>query len=244
MLDHIRIVLSHPTHAGNVGGAARAMKNMGLTHLHLIAPTPDYQGDVARARSAGAEDVLEQARVWPDIDTALADCALVIGTTARERAIAWPALSVRDAVQALLSAAPGSAALLFGQERSGLTNDELDRCTFVVTIPSDPKFASLNLASAVQIMAYELYRAISEPAEKDAPVRASEPLATDAELQALYQHLEQVLIEIAFLDPANPRKLMRRLMRLFNRARLDKNEMNILRGILTAVQQRRPPANT
>lgn len=240
--DHIRIVLSRPTHAGNVGGAARAMKNMGLKRLYLISPAPDYHGDVARARSAGAEDILDNATVCADLDTALAGCSLVIGTSARERAIAWPALSPASAARELVSAGPGDVALLFGQERSGLSNEELDRCSFVVSIPTDPQFASLNLASAVQIMAYELYQAALGQDER--AITPGEPLANDEELQALYRHLEQVLVEIAFLDPANPRKLMRRLMRLFNRARLDKNEMNILRGILTAIQQRRPPVNT
>lgn len=238
-LDHVRIVLSHTSHAGNIGGAARAMKNMGLRDLRLVAPTADYGGEVARARSAGAEEVLAKAIVSSDLDAALAGCALVIGTSARERAIAWPALTPREAALELVRAGPGSAALLFGCERSGLSNEELDRCAAVVTIPTDPAFASLNLAAAVQIMAYELYQAAMDPVSGEP---GAEPCASNEEVQAMYRHLEQVLIEIAFLDPENPRKLMRRLMRLFNRTHLDQNEVNILRGILTAVQQRRPPS--
>jgi tRNA (cytidine32/uridine32-2'-O)-methyltransferase len=240
-LDRIHIVLSHPTHPGNVGAVARAMKNMGLRRLTLLNPPADFRSGEARARAAGADDLLDQARVCGSLDEALTDASLVIGTSARERAIAWPHLSPNEAGQRLVSeSAHAPVALLFGQERSGLTNSELDRCHYVVSIPADPSFPSLNLACAVQVLAYEVRVASSSGSAPLTTPSRLEDAASDAELQLLYRHLEDVLIEIDFLDPANPRKLMRRLMRLFNRAHLDKNELNILRGILTGVQQRRP----
>lgn len=237
-LDNIRIVLSRPTHPGNIGAVARAMKNMGLQRLFLLAPEADHRDPEAVARATGAVDVLMQATLCTSLDEALAGCRLVVGTSARERAIAWPSLPPREAAARLTEEAEkGEVALLFGQERAGLTNIELDRCHTLVTIPSNPAFSSLNLASAVQILAYELFlqsEAVRPPARR--PEGGGAP-ATDDELQGLYRHLEEVLLQVAFLDPAHPRKLMRRLIRLFNRARLDQNELNILRGILTAVQQ-------
>ncbi len=237
-LDNIRIVLSRPTHPGNIGAVARAMKNMGLQRLILLAPEAAHLSSDAVARAAGAGDILTEATVCASLDEALAGCRLVLGTSARERAIAWPTLWPREAATRLTQeAGQGPVALLFGQERTGLTNSELDRCQALVTIPSNPAFSSLNLASAVQILTYEIFlqtegarRRIPRPEGGGAP-------ATDEELQGFYRHLEEVLLQIAFLDPAHPRKLMRRLIRLFHRARLDKNKLNILRGILTAIQQ-------
>lgn len=234
-MQAIRFVLVEPSHAGNIGAAARALKNMGLRELVLVRPAA-HLSDEARARAAGADDVLEAARVHASLDEALADCQLVIGTSARNRRIEWPALSPREAAARLLQeAAPTRpVALVFGRERTGLTNEEIDRCQAYVTIPTDPAFPSLNLAATVQIMAYEL--ALADNAH---PRRRSEwQPASQAEMRRLYEHLNTVLVELEFLDPANPRKLMRRLMRLFNRAELEQNEANILRGILTAVQRR------
>jgi tRNA (cytidine32/uridine32-2'-O)-methyltransferase len=239
-LSNLRVVLVGTTHPGNIGGVARAMKNMGLTRLTLVAPK-QFPHPEANARAAGADDVLAAARVCATLDEALADCRLVIGTSSRERAIAWPRSDPAEAARELLhAAARAPAALVFGSERTGLTNDELDRCQRVVCIPADPAFPSLNLACAVQVMAYELRRAQADDATAPS-VPAPDALASDADLQRFYQHLEQVLVDIGFLDPRNPRKLMRRLTRLFARTRLDNNEINILRGILTAVQQGRGP---
>jgi TrmH family RNA methyltransferase len=235
-LEPIRIVLSRPTHPGNIGAAARAMKNMGLNHLVLVAPEK-YPHPDATALAADAADLLEQARVCQTLEQAIGDCTLVIGTSARNRRIDWPALDPRACAQRLLTAAArGPVALLFGQERTGLTNDELDRCQYVVTIPTSANYASINLAGAVQILAYELFSASASGLERTGDAR-EQPLATADEMQRLYEHLEQVLIETGFLDPANPRLLMRRLVRLFGRAQLDRNELNIVRGILTSVQQ-------
>lgn len=235
-IDSIRIVLSRPTHPGNIGAAARAMKNMGLRDLALVAPErfPDPE---ATALAADADDVLRTAHVHATLDQAIADCGLVIGTSARNRRIDWPMLGPRDCAQRLVAAAAhGPVALLFGQERTGLTNDELDRCQYVVTIPTSSAYSSLNLAAAVQILAYEIFTA-SEAGNAGSTDGREQPPATAEEVQRFHEHLEQVLVQTGFLDPANPRQLMRRLARLFGRIELDRNEINILRGILTSVQQ-------
>ncbi|WP_372524091.1 RNA methyltransferase [Sulfuricaulis sp.] len=239
-LSNIRIVLVRPTHPGNVGATARAMKNMSLNHLYLVAPE-DFPSTDATDRAVGADDVLENAVICASLDEALKDCHLVIGTSARQRRIEWPSLDPESSAHRLVDGAQlGPVALLFGQERTGLLNAELDRCHFVATIPADRNYSSLNLACAVQILAYEIHRAglsgssatLVDSVEGDRP-------ASDEDMQRFYRHLEEALQQIGFLDPANPRRLMRRLMRLFNRVVLDRNEMNILRGILTAVQQHR-----
>ena len=233
VLANIRFVLVRSTHPGNIGAAARAMKTMSLDNLWLVAPLrfPDPE---ASAMAAGAEDVLDRAQVAGNLDAALADCHTVFGTSARSRRIEWPTLDPREAARRLTAAAQqGPVALLFGQERTGLTNSELDRCQALIQIPANPVYSSLNLASAVQILAYELLGAAGTT---EAP-SVNDPPATQAELQRLYRHLEDVLIRLQFLDPANPRLLMRRLIRLFNRASPDQNDVNILRGILTAIER-------
>ncbi len=239
-LTNIRIVLLNTTHPGNIGAAARAMKNMCLENLVLVSPRV-FPAEEASARAAGADDILSRARVCTTVDEALQGCRLVIGSSARSRTIAWPMLDLPAAAARLVSeAAAGPVALLFGPERTGLTNQQLDRCHFLTAIPANPEFSSLNLAGAVQVLAYEVYRAsLGAATEGVAPGTGDgdSPLASADDLQRLYEHLEQTLIQIQFLDPQNPRKLMRRLTRLYNRARLDSNELNILRGILTAVQQ-------
>src|SRR2546422_702749 len=219
-LESIRIVLSRPTHPGNIGAVARAMKNMGLAQLVLVAPQR-YPDAEATALAAGAVDVLESARVCGALDEAIDNCHLVIGTSARNRRIGWPALDPKQGAERLVTGAgQGPVALVFGQERTGLTNEELDRCQFVVTIPTSETYSSLNVASAVQILAYELFVAAAarDSAEQES---GEQPPATAGELQGLYEHLEKVLIETGFLDPANPRLLMRRLTRLFGRVALD-----------------------
>lgn len=237
-LRNIRIVLVHPTHPGNIGAVARAMKTMCLEALCLIEPA-EYLGAEARARAAGADDILLRAQRYESLLEALRDCRLVIGTSARSRGILWPSLAPALCAQRLLAEAGcGPVALVFGREKMGLTNAELDLCQYVVGIPANPDYASLNLAGAVQVLGYELLRA--SDTEDVAPEwrEGHVPLARNDDLQRFYSHLQEVLIETGFLDPAKPRRLMRRLYRLFNRAYLDENEVNILRGILTAVQQR------
>jgi tRNA (cytidine32/uridine32-2'-O)-methyltransferase len=232
-LDAIRAVLVRPTHPGNIGGAARALKNMGLSRLRLVAPA-DYHAADANARAADAADVLAHAVACDTLDDAIGDCHFVIGTTARSRRIEWPTVDPYEGAARLVEQARrGPAAVLFGPERSGLTNAELDRCHLVVCIPSNPDYPSLNLVCAVQILAYELYRRTLDGSL--APITTDTP-ATDVEMNHLYRHLEEVLTQLKFLDPENPRLLQRRLRRLFNRAHPDQNEVNILRGVLTQVQ--------
>lgn len=235
MLENMRIVLLETTHPGNIGAAARAMKNMGLTRLFLVKPQR-YPNAEATARAAGADDLLASAVICGNLDEALTGCSVVFGASARPRSISWPQLDPRQAaVRALVAAATGEVAFVFGREHSGLTNQELDRCNYLLTIPTNPEFASLNVAAAVQVISYELRMAGREAP----PAALSEPLASADERERFYQHLEQVLLDLEFLDPNNPKHLMRRLRRLFNRIELDCNEINILRGILTAVERRR-----
>jgi TrmH family RNA methyltransferase len=232
----IRIVLVGTTHPGNIGAVARAMKNMGVTDLALVNPLyfPDKE---ATARASGAEDLLEEATVVDTLAEAIADCVYVAGASARSRAINWPCLDARDCAARLLEeSAKGPVAAVFGPEKSGLSNSDLDHCDTLLTIPTNPDFSSLNLAMAVQVVTYELRAA---RAEKAPEYEADAPLATSREMENFYEHLEQVLTDVQFLDPDNPRHLMRRLRRLFIRARPDQNEVNILRGMLAAVQRER-----
>ncbi|HHJ17720.1 MAG TPA: RNA methyltransferase [Gammaproteobacteria bacterium] len=225
------IVLINTSHPGNIGAAARAMKNMGLGHLRLVDPQ-QYPSAEATARASGADDVLAAAQSFASLDEAVADCTLVIGASARSRSLPVPMLDPRGCAALVHSQPdPGRVAVLFGRERSGLTNDELDRCHHLVQIPTNPEYPSLNIAAAVQVIAYELRLAagIAEPAA--AP---ETDYASAEQMEQFYTHLEQTLIALDFLDADNPRQLMRRLRRLFTRSRPDQNEINILRGILTA----------
>ncbi|MGD2073343.1 MAG: RNA methyltransferase [Gammaproteobacteria bacterium] len=234
-MNQPRIVLVNTTHPGNIGAAARAMKNMGLERLALVSPSR-YPSAEATARASGADDVLARAQCFETLEAAVADATLVIGVSARCRSLPLPTLDPR-ACATLVMKQPDSGAvcLLFGRESSGLTNVELDRCHYLVRIPSNPEFPSLNIAAAVQIMAYELRLASGAASQPQEPDHA---YATAAQLEEFYRHLEQTLIEIDFLDPEAPRQLMRRLRRLFGRARPDQNEINILRGILSAAARK------
>ena len=233
----IRIVLVGTTHPGNIGAVARAMKNMGVADLALVEPR-HFPSPKATARASGAIDVLENAAVHDTLAAAIEDCVFVAGASARSRTISWPTLEPRECAATLIDKSQaGPVAAVFGPEKYGLTNEHLDLCDALLTIPTNPDFSSLNLAMAVQVLTYELRVAsIDEPRpfyEPDAP------LATRAELEHFYTHLEQVLTDLRFLDPNNPRHLMRRLRRLFVRAAPDKNEVNILRGILAAIDKER-----
>jgi tRNA (cytidine32/uridine32-2'-O)-methyltransferase len=229
----VRIVLVGTTHPGNIGATARAMRTMGLERLTLVAPA-EFPSPQATARAAGADDVLERARVCAGLEEALADCRFVIGASARLRALPWPAVSPREAAPRLLAeAAQGEVAVVFGRESSGLTNDELARCHALLHIPSNPGYSSLNLAMAVQIVAYELRLA---SLEEIAPVEREDPLASLEDLERFYEHLERTLVAAGFLNPDNPRHLMLRMRRLFSRALPEDKEVRILRGILTALE--------
>jgi tRNA (cytidine32/uridine32-2'-O)-methyltransferase len=233
--ESIRIVCIGTSHPGNIGAVARAIKNMGLTKLYLVSPRCCFPNPHANARAAGADDVLENAVVTDDLSLALQDCGLVIGVSARQRHIALPILTPRvSAEQIVREAQQTSVAILFGAEDAGLTNEELHRCHHQVQIPCNPEFSSLNLAAAVQLLSYEIYLAnLAQPSESEA---ASDWASAD-EMERFYTHLEEILIDIKFLDPTNPKHLMKRLRRLYHRARPDKTEINILRGILTAVKR-------
>lgn len=235
-LAQIRIVLINTTHPGNIGAAARAMKVMGLSSLHLVTPKIFPHAD-ATAMASGADDLLQAARVHDSLDSALADCSLVLGTSARLRSLPMPMLDVRRAAeQSLAESAAREVAILFGRERYGLTNEEMQRCQYLVNIPSNPAYSSLNLAQAVQIIGYELRMAAIGGAGLTVPTPDREPV-DDQQMEGLFLHLEQTLLDIRFLNPKQPKRLMMRLRRLFNRARPDQNEINILRGILTASQE-------
>ncbi len=232
----IRIVLVRTTHPGNIGAVARAMKNMGLSDLALVDPR-FFPHEEATARASGAHDLLENAMRVETLPEAIADCVYVAGASARPRSINWPCLDCRDAAARLLEeSSNGKVAAVFGPEKTGLSNSDLDHCDTLLTIPTHPDFSSLNLAMAVQVLTYEIRAA---QVDKHPSYEADAPLATSAELERFYGHLEQVLTDLQFLDPDNPRYLMRRLRRLFIRARPDQNELNILRGILTSVERSR-----
>ena len=233
----IRVVLVDPNHPGNIGAVARAMKNMGLTELHLVRPK-SFPHAEATARASGADDVLDAARVHEEFADAIAECGLVVGTSSRQRYLSLELVEPRECAQHVARAAQtGNVALVFGSEKYGLTNEELARCNLMVTIPTAPGYASLNLGMAVQLIAYEVWLAMRPGAPLPPPQEV--PSATADEMVRLYEHIERVLEEIDFRDRTGGGNLMARIRRLFNRARLDQNEMNILRGILTAVQARR-----
>ncbi len=234
-LNNIRIVLSHTSHPGNIGAVARAMKTMGLERLYLVNPK-SFPDPVADARAAGAADVLENARVCTTLDEALAGTVLAVAVTARRRDLSHEMLSAHQASSRMLDlATQGEVALLFGTEMSGLSNAELDKCQLLATIPANPEFTSLNLASAVQILAYELRMAFLD--EVEVPAAKGFEAAGFEDVERFYQHLERTMINTGFLDPACPGRLMQRLRRLFARARPEKEEVSILRGILTSVDK-------
>jgi TrmH family RNA methyltransferase len=240
VLENIRIVLSNTSHPGNIGAAARAMKTMELSRLYLVNPKR-YPDAEATARASGADELLARATVCSDLETAIAGCQLVMGASARSRRIPCPIIDPAScAHQAVAESGQGEVAILFGCEQSGLSNAEIDRCQSLVQIPTNPVYGSLNLASAVQIISYEILvaqrQATVSSAGQAGPVHVP---ATAEELERYFEHLERVLIKLDFLDPDNPRKLMRRLRRLYNRARPDENEINILRGVLSATEQNR-----
>lgn len=243
LLNNVRIVLVNTTHTGNIGAAARAMKNMGLSRLTLVAPKQQPDAE-AYARSSRADEILDQAVIVDDLEAAIADCQLVIGTSARQRNLCWPLITPRqmadEAAKASMAQPDAQIALVFGREDRGLTNEELALCHFHVNIPTDESFSSLNVAAAVQVLVYELRVKWLELQDATLPDWQDEwdvDWADAAGVERFYQHLEQVLTDLDFYDPENPRNLMQRLRRLYQRARLDQTELNILRGILTATEK-------
>lgn len=239
LLNKIRIILIETSHPGNIGAVARAMKNMSLNKLYLVNPKifPHLE---ATARAAGADDLLAKAIVTNSLDNALENCNVIIGTSARLRNIAIPLLNPKTAAEKIneyLTNGENEIAILFGRENNGLNNEELLRCNYHVNIPTNPDFSSLNLAAAVQIIAYEI-KMICDKQIIDKKINHDFELATANEIELFYQHLEKVLVAIKFLNPQKSTKLMLKLRRLFNRIQLEKLEINILRGILTEFEKK------
>jgi TrmH family RNA methyltransferase len=237
MLENIRIVLVGTSHPGNIGSSARAMKVMGLQDLCLVSPVL-FPNATATAMASGADDLLARARVVDSLEAAVADCHLVLGTSARLRSLPWPLQTPREAARRVADGArQAPVAVVFGREKSGLSNQEIHLCQGMIHVPTSDQYNSLNLAMAVQIMAYELRLAC-----QGGTLPVQEPDAEPArieDLERLFEHMESALVAIGFLNPANPRHLMARLRRLFLRAGLDETEVNILRGMLSAAEQPR-----
>lgn len=247
--ERIRIVLVETSHSGNIGAVARAMKNMGLGTLWLVNPR-SFPDEASYARASGATDVLDNARVVATLDEAIRDCVMVMAASARGRKVPWPVMAPPEAAGEVYRAtAEGEVALVFGRESNGLSNEELQRCNLHVHIPSNPEYSSLNLAMAVQVLCYELRMLYLRTLEEGQSSPYLSPMtgpgdagwdvspATVCEVEGFLGHLEQTLVDIDFFRRENPGQLMTRLRRLFQRARLDQMEVNILRGILTAVQK-------
>jgi tRNA/rRNA methyltransferase len=234
LLARLRIVLVRPTHPGNIGAAARAIKTMGLSQLVLVEPKlyPDAE---ATARASGAADVLDAALVVSSLDAALAGSRLAIGLSARHRELVGKVQAIRDAAaEAIAIAGAGDVAIVFGTETFGLTNDDVSRCQTLAFIPANPDYGSLNLAAAVQIVAYELRMAAGLAGGYAA---VTYPLAAQDEVAGLHAHAERTLTDLGFFNPQRPRRLLPRLRRLFARTRLEHEEVNILRGILASVDE-------
>ena len=230
MESKIKFILFEPSHPGNVGAAARAIKTMGFDTLCLINPI-EHPHPEARARSSGALDVLLNAEVFDNLQDAIKGCGLIIGTTSRDRRISVPITNIREAAPSIVAKAKQKpVAVIFGPEKTGLINEQVDCCNQLVGIPSSESYKSLNLAMAVQIVAYEL----SVSCQASPSEMRARNLASNEEIELFYAHLNQVLLETGFLNPKNPKQLMRRLRTLFNRAQMDENEINIMRGILAS----------
>lgn len=240
-LDNIKIVLVETSHTGNMGSAARAMKTMGLTNLCLVNPVikPDSQ---SISLAAGASDIIKQAQIFSSLEAAVADCSLVIGTSARPRSLQWPNLTPKECGDKIIAEACRHAqvALVFGRERVGLTNDELQKCHFHVSIPANPDYSSLNLAMSVQVLSYEIRMSLLSVQE--ASIKLDEQdineYPKDEDIERFYHHLEQTLLQTGFINPHHPGQIMGRLRRLFTRARIEQQELNILRGILTSIDKK------
>ena len=244
-LQRVSVVLSHTSHPGNIGAAARAMKTMGLTDLRLVNPR-EYPSEVATVRATGAVDVLDAARVFSSLSAAIADCVYVVGSSARGRDFVGEVMDARTAATNLAStSSQGTVAIVFGCETSGLTNEEVALCQTLAYVPTNPDYSSLNLGSAVQVFGYEIRVAAMALQGSTGGYKASElQLATQAEIDAMYEHMRVTLTEIGFFRPNYPRKLFPRLQRLFNRTRLEREEVDIFRGMFRAVQSAKTAEKT
>src|SRR3990167_993740 len=238
MLLRIRIVLVETSHPGNIGAAARAMKTMGLSQLVLVSPQK-FPNEEATFRAAGADDLLARAIVVNNLADALAGCDWVIGASIRQRKLSRPILDPKQCAQKIRDDITGNVAIVFGRESSGLTNEELSLCHDQIAIPTNPDFSSLNVASALQVIVYELRMAmLSDVSTIKIINQAQDPLANADEVAGFYTHLRDTLLYVHFLDAKQPKRLMERLQLLFNRTHLTVTELNILRGILKAIEKR------
>lgn len=237
MLERVKVVLVGTTHSGNIGSAARAMKVMGLSQMVLVDPQCQVDAQ-AIALAAGASEIALNAQIYPTLEAAVADCGLVVGTSARSRTLEWPMLEPRECGEKLISEAnQHSVAIVFGRERTGLTNDELQLCHYHVCVPANPEYSSLNLAMAVQLLSYEVRMAYLTLQQSSQSSTLQEEYPRHQELERFYAHLEQVIMQTEFISAQQPGQVMNKLRRMFTRARPEAQEINILRGILTSVQK-------
>ncbi|BCK02526.1 tRNA (cytosine(32)/uridine(32)-2'-O)-methyltransferase TrmJ [Vibrio cholerae] len=237
MLERVKVVLVGTTHSGNIGSAARAMKVMGLSQMVLVDPQCQVDAQ-AIALAAGASEIALNAQIYPTLEAAVADCGLVVGTSARSRTLEWPMLDPRECGEKLISEAnQHSVAMVFGRERTGLTNEELQLCHYHVCVPANPEYSSLNLAMAVQLLSYEVRMAYLALQQSSQSSTLQEEYPRHQELERFYAHLEQVIMQTEFISAQQPGQVMNKLRRMFTRARPEAQEINILRGILTSVQK-------
>lgn len=236
LLNSVKIVLVGTTHPGNIGAAARAMKNMGFRHLSLVKPK-EFPSDVATYRSKAAKDILENALIFNNLEEAVVDCELVIGTSARDRKVPWPILSPKESAEEVSKSLKiHKIAIVFGREDRGLTNEELGLCNYHVHIPTDPEYSSLNLSQAVQILVYEIRMAVLSDDENQDYWDVE--LANNNQTEMLIQHMDELMQEVDFYDVDNPRKLLLRVRRFFKRSRIDVMETNIFRGLFATIQKK------
>jgi tRNA (cytidine32/uridine32-2'-O)-methyltransferase len=233
LLSNFKVVLVETSHPGNIGAVARAMKNMRMDQLRLVNPKFFPHAD-ATARASGADDVLKKACIYTSLSSAIADCQIVLGASARDRTISWPVITARQCAEKWAQPAgqPLQIALVFGRENSGLKNHELDMCHYLLRIPCNEEYSSLNLAAAVQVVCYELFVSSGWETQSHIGDRDSAPLASSEQMEAFYEHLLQTIADIGFLQPGRSKSMMRRLRRIYNRCQLDTKELDILRGIL------------
>ena len=236
MLSHIKIILIETSHPGNIGAVARAMKNMNISNLWLVSPKI-FPSAEATSRASGADDILARATVCSSLQEAIADCNMVIGASARCRTISWPEMTPRECAKKIAITEPGNkVAIIFGRENSGLKNHELDLCHFLLRIPCNSEYSSLNIAAAVQVVCYELFIAAGKQEAIVIGDRGKTPKATATQMESFYTHLYQALTDIGFMHPDKSKSIMRRLRRIYNRIELDIKELDILRGILRMSQ--------
>lgn len=237
MLDRVKVVLVGTSHSGNIGSAARAMKVMGLSQMVLVDPQCQVDAQ-AIALAAGASEIALNAQIFTTLEAAVADCGLVVGTSARSRTLDWPMLEPRQCGEKLIAeASQHTVAMVFGRERTGLTNDELQLCHYHVCVPANPEYSSLNLAMAVQLLSYEVRMAYLSVEQSQSRAQQEEEYPRHQELELFYEHLEKVITQTEFISAQQPGQVINKLRRMFTRARPEAQEINILRGILTSVQK-------